>query len=204
MAARDLLDLIDQLRPLLGDDAVITDHQRRRTYECDGLAQYKVVPALVVLPDTTAHVATVVQACAGANVPFVARGSGTGLSGGALPHADGVLIVMSRMREILEMDRANQRAVVEPGVINLQVSREALPLGYYYAPDPSSQQVCSIGGNVAENSGGAHCLKYGFTTNHVTGLELVTPKGEVVQIGGKAVVPPGYDLLGAIVGSERS
>ena len=107
----------------------------------------------------------------------MARGSGTGLSGGALPHADGVLIVMSRMREILEIDRDNQRAVVEPGVINLQLSEATRPYGYYYAPDPSSQQVCSIGGNVAENSGGAHCLKYGFTTNHVTGLELVTPTG---------------------------
>src|SRR5674476_1031218 len=202
MDARDLLDLTDQLRTLLGDDAVITDHQRLRTYECDGLAQYKVVPALVVLAGTTTHVATVVRACAAARVPFVARGSGTGLSGGALPHADGVLIVMSRMREVLEIDRANQRAVVEPGVINLQLSREALPQGYYYAPDPSSQQICSIGGNVAENSGGAHCLKYGFTTNHVTGLELVTPGGEVVQIGGKAIDAPGYDLLGAIVGSE--
>src|SRR5665811_1548790 len=177
----DARGLADQLRPLLGDDAIITDHQRLRTYECDGLAQYKVTPALVVLAETTAHVAAVVRACAAAGLPFVARGSGTGLSGGALPHADGVLIVMSRMREVLEIDRANQRAVVEPGVINLQLTRAAQPQGYYYAPDPSSQQICSIGGNVAENSGGAHCLKYGFTTNHVTGLELVTPGGEVVQ-----------------------
>jgi len=198
----DARRLADQLRPVLGDDAIITDHQRLRTYECDGLTHHKVIPALVVLVETTAHVAAVVRACAAAGVPFVARGSGTGLSGGALPHADGVLIVMSRMREILEIDRANQRAVVEPGVINLQLTRAAQPQGYYYAPDPSSQQICSIGGNVAENSGGAHCLKYGFTTNHVTGLELVTPGGEVVQIGGKAVDAPGYDLLGAIVGSE--
>ena len=198
----DARGLADQLRPLLGDEAIITDHQRLRTYECDGLAHYKVIPALVVLVETTAQVAAVVRACAAANVPFVARGSGTGLSGGALPHADGVLIVTSRMREILEVDRPNQRAVVEPGVINLQLTRAAQPQGYYYAPDPSSQQVCSIGGNVAENSGGAHCLKYGFTTNHVTGLELVTPAGEVVQIGGKAVDAPGYDLLGALVGSE--
>jgi glycolate oxidase len=198
----DARGLANQLRPILGDDAIITDHQRLRTYECDGLAQYKVTPALVVLAETTAQVAAVVRACAAADVPFVARGSGTGLSGGALPHADGVLIVTSRMREILEIDRANQRAVVEPGVINLQLTRAAQPLGYYYAPDPSSQQVCSIGGNVAENSGGAHCLKYGFTTNHVTGVELVAPDGEVMQIGGKAVDSPGYDLLGVIVGSE--
>jgi glycolate oxidase len=196
------LALADRLRTALGAEAVITDHQRLRTYECDGLAHYRVTPALVVLAESAADVATVVRACAAHGVPFVARGSGTGLSGGALPHADGVLIVMSRMRRILEIDRDNQRAVVEPGVINLQLSTETMPLGYYYAPDPSSQQVCSIGGNVAENSGGAHCLKYGFTTNHVTGLELVTPSGDVVRIGGKSPDAPGYDLLGALVGSE--
>jgi glycolate oxidase len=132
----------------------------------------------------------------------VARGSGTGLSGGALPRADGVLIVTSRMRNIVTMDPANQRAVVQPGVINLDVTRAATPLGYYYAPDPSSQQVCSIGGNLAENSGGAHCLKYGFTANHVTGVEWVAPDGEVIRLGGNAPDPTGYDLLGAIVGSE--
>src|SRR5450756_1010666 len=198
----DARGLADRLRPLLGDDAIITDHQRLRTYECDGLTHHKVTPALVVLVETTAHVAAVVRACAAAGVPFVARGSGTGLSGGALPHADGVLIVMSRMREILEIDRANQRAVVEPGVVNLQLTRAAQPQGYYYAPDPSSQQVCSIGGNVAENSGGAHCLKYGFTTNHVTGAKVVLPDGELVTLGGKATDHPGYDVLGAFVGSE--
>lgn len=198
----DALALAEQLRPVLGEDAVITDHQRLRTYECDGLTHYKVTPALVALAESTEHVATVVRACAAHGIPFVARGSGTGLSGGALPHAEGVLIVMSKMRRILEIDRDNQRAVVEPGVINLQLTREALPQGYYYAPDPSSQQVCSIGGNVAENSGGAHCLKYGFTANHVTGVEFVTPSGDVVQIGGKAPDAPGYDLLGAVVGSE--
>jgi glycolate oxidase len=191
-----------RLRSLLGDDAVITDHQQLRTYECDGLAHYRVVPALVVLADSTEAVAATVAECAAGGVPFVARGSGTGLSGGALPHADGVLIVMSRMRAILEIDHDSQRAVVEPGVINLQLSDATRPMGYYYAPDPSSQQVCSIGGNVAENSGGAHCLKYGFTTNHVTGLQLVTPQGDVVELGAKAVDPPGYDLLGALVGSE--
>ena len=198
----DALALAEQLRPVLGENAVITDHQRLRTYECDGLAHYKVTPALVVLAESTEHVATVVRACAAHGIPFLARGSGTGLSGGALPHAEGLLIVMSKMRRILEIDRDNQRAVVEPGVVNLQLTREALPQGYYYAPDPSSQQVCSIGGNVAENSGGAHCLKYGFTANHVTGVEFVTPSGEVVQIGGKAPDAPGYDLLGAVVGSE--
>jgi len=197
-----LSELASRLRAELGAAKVIDDRQELRTYECDGLAHYKVVPGLVVLAETTADVAAVVTACNEARVPFVARGSGTGLSGGALPHADGVLVVTSRMRKILDVDRDGQRAVVEPGVINLHVTRAAAPTGYYYAPDPSSQQVCSIGGNVAENSGGAHCLKYGFTTNHVLGVEFVEPSGEVVEIGGKAPDPPGYDLLGTIVGSE--
>ncbi len=192
----------DRLRTELGEDAVVTDHARLRTYECDGLAHYKVTPALVVLPRTTAQVADVVRACVEHGVPYVARGSGTGLSGGALPHAEGVLVVTSQMRELVDVDPDDQRAVVQPGVINLHVTRAAQPAGYYYAPDPSSQQVCSIGGNVAENSGGAHCLKYGFTTNHVTGIELVVPDGTVVRLGGRAPDPPGYDLLGAFVGSE--
>jgi glycolate oxidase len=192
----------DRLRVELGDDAVVTDHARLRTYECDGLAQYKVTPALVVLPRNTAQLADVVRACVANDVPFVARGSGTGLSGGALPHAEGVLVVTSQMRDIVRVDTDDQRAVVQPGVINLHVTAAAAPAGYYYAPDPSSQQICSIGGNVAENSGGAHCLKYGFTTNHVTGLELVVPDGSVVRLGGVAPDPPGYDLIGAFVGSE--
>jgi glycolate oxidase len=156
---------------------------------------------VVLVPDAAA-VATVVAACAGAGIPFVARGSGTGLSGGALPRADGVLIVMSRMRTILDLDPADQRARLQPGVINLDVTRAAAPAGLYYAPDPSSQQVCSIGGNVAENSGGAHCLKYGFTANHVTGVDLVTADGSTVTLGGRAPDPTGYDLLGVVVGSE--
>ncbi len=135
-------------------------------------------------------------------MPFVARGSGTGLSGGALPHADGALIVTSQLRRIVEVAPQDERAVVQPGVINLHVSRAATPHGYYYAPDPSSQQICSIGGNVAENSGGAHCLKYGFTTNHVIGAQIVTPDGDLVRLGGRTPDAPGYDLLGAFVGSE--
>ncbi|MDG4829142.1 FAD-linked oxidase C-terminal domain-containing protein [Solwaraspora sp. WMMD1047] len=190
------------LRPVLEPDQLITDRQRLRTYECDGLAQYRVVPALVTLPRTAAQCATVVAEAVRAGVPFVARGSGTGLSGGALPHADGVLIVTSQLRRIIEVAPHDERAVVEPGVINLAVTRAASPAGYYYAPDPSSQQVCSIGGNVAENSGGAHCLKYGFTTNHVLGLEVATPDGELVRLGGRAPDTPGYDLVGAFVGSE--
>jgi glycolate oxidase len=194
--------LAGRLRAILGDAAVISDRQRLRTYECDGLAHYKVVPALVVFPHTAQECAAVVRACVAAGVPYVARGSGTGLSGGALPHADGVLIVTSQMRAILEVSPADERAVVEPGVINLDVTRAATPHGYYYAPDPSSQQICSIGGNVAENSGGAHCLKYGFTTNHVVGARVVTPDGDLVRLGGRAPDAPGYDLLGAFVGSE--
>jgi glycolate oxidase len=189
-------------RELLPEEGVVTDRARLRTYECDGLAHYRVTPGLVVIPETTEQLAAIVRACAEHGVPYVARGSGTGLSGGALPHAEGVLVVTSRMRAILDVRREDQRAVVQPGVINLDVTRAATPHGYYYAPDPSSQQVCSIGGNVAENSGGAHCLKYGFTTNHVLGAQLVTPDGDVVQLGGAAPDAPGYDLLGAVVGSE--
>ncbi|MBM0228791.1 MULTISPECIES: FAD-linked oxidase C-terminal domain-containing protein [Micromonospora] len=198
----DLTALAAALRAAVGADRVLSDRQELRTYECDGLAQYKVVPALVALPADAAQCAAVVRACVAAGAPFVARGSGTGLSGGALPHADGVLIVTSQMRDILEVAPSDERAVVQPGVINLAVSRAANPHGWYYAPDPSSQQICSIGGNVAENSGGAHCLKYGFTTNHVTGVELVTPDGDRVRLGGRAPDAPGYDLLGAFVGSE--
>src|SRR5215207_6115101 len=206
MATTDTPTSIDalaaRLRAILSDEQVVTDRQELRTYECDGLAVYKVIPALVVLPRTSAECAAVVRVCVDAGVPFVARGSGTGLSGGALPRADGVLIVTAQMRRIIEIAPADERAVVEPGVFNLQVTRAATPYGYYYAPDPSSQQVCSIGGNVAENSGGAHCLKYGFTTNHVTGVEFVTPDGDLVRLGGRAPDSPGYDLLGAFVGSE--
>jgi len=187
---------------LLPEAGVITDHARLRTYECDGLTHYRVTPALVVIPEDAGQLAGIIAACAEHDVPYVARGSGTGLSGGALPHAEGVLVVTSRMRAIREVRREDQRAVVEPGVINLDVTRAATPHGYYYAPDPSSQQVCSIGGNLAENSGGAHCLKYGFTANHVLAADLVTPDGELVTLGGTAPDSPGYDLLGAVVGSE--
>ena len=195
-------DLIQQMLAALGPDGVIAEREQLRTYECDGLTSYRVIPSLVVLPESVEEVQAAVRICHRAGVPFVARGSGTGLSGGALPVEEGVLIVLSRMRRILEVDLPNQRVVVEPGVINLWVTEEVAPAGYYYAPDPSSQLVCSIGGNVAENSGGAHCLKYGFTTNHVTGLEVVLPDGELVQLGGKALDTPGYDLVGAFVGSE--
>ena len=195
--------VVTRLRDAVGAESVITDRQQLRTYECDGLAQYRVTPAVVVLARSAADVRQVVRICAEEQLPFVARGSGTGLSGGALPHADGVLLVTSQLRAIREIDVENQRATVDPGVINLQVTRAAAPFGFYYAPDPSSQQICSIGGNVAENSGGAHCLKYGFTTNHVTGVKVVTPDGETVELGGgKSLDPPGYDVMGVFVGSE--
>ena len=194
--------LVPRMRDICGAGNVITDPLELRTYECDGLTSHRSVPALVVLPGSAAEVATVVGACAAAGVPFVARGSGTGLSGGALPHESGVLIVMSRMRSIIEIDPVSRRAVVEPGVTNLAVSKAAAPFGLFYAPDPSSQVVCSIGGNVAENSGGAHCLKNGFTVHHVTGLEIVTPSGELTWLGDGTGVTTGYDLLGAFTGSE--
>jgi glycolate oxidase len=154
---------------------VISEREQLRSYECDGLMNYRVIPELVVLPETAEHVQSVVKALLRGGIPFVARGSGTGLSGGALPVESGVLIVLSRLRKILEVDIPNQRVVVEPGVINIWVSQEVADEGYYYAPDPASQIVSSIGGNLAENSGGVHCLKYGFTTNHVMGAEIVLP-----------------------------
>ena len=194
--------LTADLTASLGPASVLTELSARRAYDCDGLTQYRVTPAVVVLAGDVAAIRTAVAACARHGVPWVARGSGTGLSGGSTPLGDGVVIVTSRLRSILEVDPDNRRAVVEPGVINLDVTRAAAPYGLYYAPDPSSQQVCSIGGNVAENSGGAHCLKYGFTTNHVTGLDLVLPSGEALSLGGKAPEYPGYDLVGTFVGSE--
>src|SRR6266699_2489355 len=180
----------------------IREPEQLRTYECDGLTGRRVVPSLVALPGSVDEVQAVVRLCNEERIPFVARGAGTGLSGGALPVAEGVVIALSRLDRVLDVDIPNQRVTVEPGVTNLEITRRVAPFGYYYAPDPSSQQVCSIGGNVAENSGGAHCLKYGFTTNHVTGLEVVLPDGEMVHLGGKGPDAPGYDLVGAFVGSE--
>jgi glycolate oxidase len=194
--------LIPRMVEICGPSGVVSDPLELRTYECDGLTSHRAAPALAVLPETAEQVAAIVRACAAAKVPFVARGSGTGLSGGALPRTDGVLIVMSKMRRIIEIDPASQRAIVEPGVTNLAVSTAARPFGYFYAPDPSSQIVCSVGGNVAENSGGAHCLKHGFTVHHVTGLQIVTPGGELTWLGDGTAAAAGYDLLGAFTGSE--
>ncbi|MFL5975622.1 MAG: FAD-binding protein, partial [Solirubrobacterales bacterium] len=201
MSQTSVSALIPRLRGICGDEHVITHHDQLRTYSSDGLLHYAVTPGVVVLPGSGDEVRDVVGACHEAGVPWVARGSGSGLSGGALPVEDGVLIALTRLRGVLEVDLANQRVVVEPGVTNVEVSAAVGP-GHFYPPDPSSQIVCSIGGNVAENSGGAHCFKYGFTTNYVTGLEVVLPDGNMVEIGGKALDRPGYDLLGALVGSE--
>ena len=191
-----------ELRALLGDENVLTDPERLRVYDCDGLTGWRAQPAIVVLPGSTEEVQAVVRLCHRRRIPFVARGAGTGLSGGALPVADGVVISLSRLDRILEIDLDSQRVVVEPGVANLDVTRAVERDGWFYAPDPSSQQVCTIGGNVAENSGGAHCLKNGFTVNHVTGVTLVLPDGELAELGGKALDPEGCDLLGLVVGSE--
>src|SRR3954447_12073259 len=193
--------LIERRRAACGDGHVLTDHEGLRTYESDGLLQYQQVPRAAVLPGTAAEVAAVVCACHDAGVPWVARGAGSGLSGGALPIAEGVLIVLSRLRRILEVDLANERVVCEQGVANLAISAAVGP-SHFFPPDPSSQVVCSIGGNVAENSGGAHCFKYGFTTTYVCGLEVVLPDGSVVELGGKELDRPGYDLHGVFVGSE--
>ena len=195
--------LISAMQDILGEEGVIHEHEQLRTYECDGLMEYRVVPDLVVIPESAEQVQKAVQLCYDEGIPFVARGSGTGLSGGALPVKSGVLIVMSRMKRVLEVDIPNRRVVVEPGVINVWVSQAVADEGYYYAPDPASQIVSSIGGNLAENSGGVHCLKYGFTTNHVMEVEVVLPDGSVAHLGGgKSPDTPGYDMLGAFVGSE--
>jgi glycolate oxidase len=194
--------ILQELRDVVGDRGLISSPEQLKTYECDGLTIFRVLPDAVLLPNSTEQVQGVVRVCHRAGIPFVARGSGTGLSGGALPIKNGVVISTARMNRILEVDLPNARMVVEPGVINLEVTERVAPHGFFYAPDPSSQSVCSIGGNVAENAGGAHCLKYGFTTTHVLGLEVVLPDGSLAHLGGRALDAPGYDLTGVFVGSE--
>src|SRR5580700_1860272 len=194
--------LVSEFVRILGPGAVLHEPLQLLTYECDGLPHLRCTPALVVLPSSAAEVQAVVRLCNQEGIPFVARGHGTGLSGGALPTPGSVVIAMSRLNRILDVDIANRRVTLEPGVTNLEITRAVASHGYYYAPDPSSQQVCSIGGNVAENSGGAHCLKYGFTVHHVLGIDAVLPNGELVRLGGTLADTPGPDLLGLIVGSE--
>lgn len=187
---------------VVGDDAVITDPERLLVYESDGLTAYRFPPRAVVFPRETAQVASVVRILSEADIPFVPRGAGTGLSGGALAVDGGVLVGTSRMNRILEIDPANRRARVQPGVINARLTEATRPHGLYYAPDPSSQSACTIGGNVAENSGGPHCLKYGVTSRYVVGLEVVLPDGEVVRLGGAGADDATLDLVGLFVGSE--
>jgi glycolate oxidase len=186
----------------LGEDAVLDDPLQLRTYECDGLTGFREIPALVLLPSSTEEVAAAVSLCAEAELPFVARGAGTGLSGGAVPVARGVVVSTARMRRILDFEPEDRRMVLQPGVTNAEITARAAPYGLYYAPDPSSQIVCTIGGNVAENSGGAHCVKYGFTVHHVHALRTVLPDGSVVRLGGDAPEAEGPDLRGLFIGSE--
>ncbi len=195
-------NLLQQFRAILGPHALICSPEELHTYECDALTNFRVLPTAVLLPSTSDQVQSILCLCHREHIPFVARGSGTGLSGGALPVGNGIVISLSRMNRILEVDIPNARVTVEPGVINLDVTARVQPHNFFYAPDPSSQSVCSIGGNVAENSGGAHCLKYGFTTTHVLGLEVVLPNGSLIHLGAKSLDAPGYDLTGVFVGSE--
>ena len=190
------------LRAIAGDDAVIARPNELRVYECDGYTLEKSAPEGVVLPRTTQQVAQILRLLHREGIAFVPRGAGTGLSGGCLPVNAPVMVGTSRMTRILEIDLANRRAVVEAGVVNLSVTNAVKQHGLLYAPDPSSQMACTIGGNVAENSGGPHTLKYGVTTNHVLGVELVLPDGEVVELGGAVEDIPGYDLTGLVVGAE--
>ncbi|MBD2091664.1 glycolate oxidase subunit GlcD [Microcoleus sp. FACHB-1515] len=199
---RDWKPIVREFEAAIGKAGVIAKREELLVYECDGLTSYRQRPQVVVLPRTTEEVAAAVKICDRHNIPFIARGAGTGLSGGALPIENCVLIVTARMQKILDIDLENQRVVVQPGVINNWVTQAVSGAGFYYAPDPSSQIVCSIGGNVAENSGGVHCLKYGVTTNHVLGLKVVLPDGSIADIGSKIPETPGYDLTGLFVGSE--
>ena len=194
--------IVQELRAIVGPRGLITSAEELHTYECDALTNFRAMPLGVLLPESTAQVQSILRVCHRERIPFVARGAGTGLSGGALPVEDGIVISLTRMNRILEIDLPNARVVAEPGVVNLDITGRVSPQEYFYAPDPSSQSVCSIGGNVAENSGGAHCLKYGFTTTHVLGLEVVLPNGTLVHLGGKTLDAPGYDLAGVFVGSE--
>lgn len=192
----------EKLLEIVGSEGVISSDDELIAYDSDALTGYRVVPVFVVLPRTSREVSRVIKLCYGEDVPYVPRGAGTGLSGGALPDEEGIVISLARMNRILDVDIPNERVVVEPGVVNISVTNAVSAEGYYYAPDPSSQIVCTIGGNVAENSGGVHCLKYGVTTNHVLGLEIVLPDGEIIEVGGKTLDQPGYDLTGLVVGSE--
>jgi glycolate oxidase len=194
--------IVKALRAIVAGEGVIASEREMRPYESDGLSAYRQLPMVVVLPETTEQVAAVLRYCHAEGVRVVPRGAGTSLSGGALPLSDGVLLGMAKFNRIREVDFANRAVVVEPGVTNLAVTQAVESSGFYYAPDPSSQIACTIGGNVAENSGGVHCLKYGVTTNNMLGCEMVLMTGEILRLGGKHLDAGGYDLLGVVTGSE--
>ena len=193
-----VLELID----LLGQENVIIDDISLKVYECDGAEFFKALPDVVVFPDSAEEISQIVKLANIYNKPYIARGAGTGLSGGTLPINAGIMIAMNKMNRILEVDLENRQAVIEPGVVNLMLTQAVQDKGYHYAPDPSSQQACSIGGNIAENSGGPHTLKYGVTTNHILGMEVVLPNGEIIEFGGPIEEDLGYDLRGLMIGSE--
>src|SRR5207248_5180961 len=195
-------EFVEALRAIVGDGGLVLTAEGRMTYECDMHTFYKGAPDAVALPTRADQVQALVGLCRRARVPLVPRGSGTGLIGGAMAPQGGVMVSMNRMASILEIDYANRSATVQPGLINLWLTNAVRERGWFFAPDPSSQMVSSIGGNVSTNAGGPHCLKYGITTNHVLGLEIVTGTGEVVSVGGKAADRPGYDLTGTMVGNE--
>ncbi len=195
-------EIIARIRDILPGDGVIVDEDELRAYECDGLMAYRQLPLVVVLPETTAQVSEVLRYCHDAGVKVVPRGAGTSLSGGALPLADAITLGLGKFNRVLDIDWKNRCAVVQPGVTNLAITEAVQHQGFYYAPDPSSQIACSIGGNVAENAGGVHCLKYGLTTNNLLGLEMVLIDGDVIRLGGRHLDGGGYDLLGLITGSE--
>jgi glycolate oxidase len=199
---RQRTELIAALREIVPGEGVIEDERALRAFESDGLTAYRQTPMIAVLPETTAQVSLILKLCNDRNVKVVPRGSGTSLSGGALPLADGVLLGLGKFNKVLEIDWANRCVTAQPGVTNLGLTKAVEHAGFYYAPDPSSQIACSIGGNVAENSGGVHCLKYGLTTNNLLGLEVVLMDGEVIRLGGKHLDAEGYDLLGLMTGSE--
>ena len=195
-------EVVDALRAVLPRGAVLFNEEDTRPYECDGLAAYRQLPMVVVLPADEAHVIAAINVCRQLRAPIVPRGAGTGLSGGAMPIADGVVISTARLNRIVKLDAYSRTAIVQPGVRNLAISEAAGAHGLYYAPDPSSQIACTIGGNVAENSGGVHCLKYGLTVHNVLRVRMVTIDGEVAELGGEALDAPGLDLLALFIGSE--
>lgn len=195
-------NLIFQLGEILSEEHLLTSEEAVKPYECDGLSAYQKLPVAVVLPDTIEQIQNIAKICSQLKVPIVARGAGTGLSGGALPHEGGIILGLSRFNKILDIDTNNLTATVQPGVRNLAITEAAMPFGLYYAPDPSSQIACSIGGNVAENAGGVHCLKYGLTIHNIQQVTIVTIDGEVITLGSQTLDTPGYDLLALITGSE--